>query len=67
MASGDVYISADVEADGPIPGPYSMLAFGLAVAATFDGATFETPLRHSAPRASRRGSQPPSPNLEGSA
>lgn len=43
----DVYISADIEADGPIPGRYSMLAFGLAVAATFNGATFEpyTPAR----------------------
>lgn len=37
----DVYISADIEADGPIPGPYSMLAFGFAVAATFDGTRFE--------------------------
>ncbi len=34
---------AFVEADGSIPGPYSMLAFGFAIAATFDGATF-TPL-----------------------
>lgn len=25
----DVYISADVETDGPIPGPYSMLSFAL--------------------------------------
>ena len=41
MPSEDVYFSVDIEADGPIPGPYSMLAFGLAVAATFDGATFE--------------------------
>jgi hypothetical protein len=37
MAVPDIYISADVEADGPIPGPYSMLSFGLCVAATFDG------------------------------
>ncbi len=37
----DVYISADIEADGPIPGPYSMLAFGLAIASRFDGLTFE--------------------------
>ena len=37
---GDVYISADIEADGPIPGPYSMLAFGMAVAGRFDGETF---------------------------
>jgi hypothetical protein len=36
----DIYISADIEADGPIPGAYSMLAFGLAVAASFDGVTF---------------------------
>lgn len=36
----DVYISADVEADGPIPGRYSMLAFGFAVAATYDGEVF---------------------------
>ncbi len=37
----DVYISADIEADGPIPGQYSMLAFGLSVASTFDGRSFE--------------------------
>jgi hypothetical protein len=43
----DVYISADVEADGPVPGPFSMLAFGLAVAGRFDGQTFEP----AAPRA----------------
>ena len=43
MASGprpDLYVSADIETDGPIPGPYSMLAFGLAVAGTFDGTRF---------------------------
>src|SRR2546426_11086620 len=38
--SPDLYISADIEADGPIPGKYSMLAFGLAVAGRFDGETF---------------------------
>lgn len=37
----DLYFSADVEADGTIPGPFSMLSFGLAVAARFDGETFE--------------------------
>jgi hypothetical protein len=42
VASVDLYISADVEADGPIPGRYSMLSFGLAVTATFDGTNFET-------------------------
>ena len=36
----DIYISADIEADGPIPGPYSMLAFGLAIASEFDGRIF---------------------------
>jgi len=40
MALKDVYISADIEADGPIPGRYSMLAFGLAVAGSYDGETF---------------------------
>ncbi len=28
----DMYFSVDVEADGPIPGPYSMVSFGAAVA-----------------------------------
>ena len=28
----ELYIAFDVEADGPIPGPYSMLSFGMAVA-----------------------------------
>jgi hypothetical protein len=37
----DIYISADIEADGPIPGQYSMLAFGLCVASTFNGRSFE--------------------------
>ncbi len=37
----DLYISADIEADGPIPGPFSMLAFGLAVAGRFDGTEFK--------------------------
>jgi hypothetical protein len=36
----DCFISVDVEADGPIPGPYSMLSFGLVVAGAFDGTTF---------------------------
>jgi hypothetical protein len=40
VARPDVYISADVEADGPIPGPYSMLSFGLCVAGRFDGELF---------------------------
>jgi hypothetical protein len=40
VATKDVFISADVEADGPIPGPYSMLSFGLCVAATAEGGDF---------------------------
>ncbi|MGA3262768.1 MAG: hypothetical protein ABSC47_01835 [Terracidiphilus sp.] len=39
----DVYFSADVETDGPIPGPFSMLSFGLVLAGTFDGTTFKRP------------------------
>jgi hypothetical protein len=41
VARPDLYISGDVEADGPIPGPYSMLSFGLCVAGRFDGERFE--------------------------
>lgn len=36
----DTYFSVDVETDGPIPGPYSMLSFAIVCAATFDGSTF---------------------------
>ncbi|UYQ65306.1 exonuclease [Streptomyces peucetius] len=36
-----LYISVDVEADGPVPGPYSMLTFGAAVAGRQDGAEYE--------------------------
>ncbi|MEU8341375.1 hypothetical protein SAMN05443665_1022118 [Actinomadura meyerae] len=43
MPKRELYISADVEADGPIPGPYSMLSFGLAACGTYDGRDF-TPL-----------------------
>ncbi len=39
-AAGDLYFSVDVEADGPIPGEYSMLSFGLALAGGFDGEQF---------------------------
>lgn len=40
---GDVYFSADVETDGPIPGPFSMLSFALVPAGTFDGGHFRRP------------------------
>ncbi|GAB4046647.1 exonuclease domain-containing protein [Catellatospora paridis] len=38
----DMYFSVDVEADGPIPGPYSMLSFGAAVAGTMGEAFART-------------------------
>jgi hypothetical protein len=41
--SVDVYFSADVETDGPIPGPYSILSFALVYAGRFDGTHFERP------------------------
>jgi hypothetical protein len=40
---GDSYFSADVETDGPIPGPYSMLSFALVYAGSFDGERFVRP------------------------
>lgn len=43
----DVYFSADVETDGPIPGPFSMLSFGLVLAGSFDGQTFCRPQDYS--------------------
>ena len=39
----DLYISADVETDGPIPGPFSMLAFALVIVGSFDGRTLARP------------------------
>lgn len=41
MSRQDIYFSADVESDGPIPGSYSMVSFGFAVAGSFDGNRFE--------------------------
>ncbi|MFE3787052.1 3'-5' exonuclease [Streptomyces goshikiensis] len=35
-----IYISVDIEADGPIPGPYSMISFGASVAGRQDGAVY---------------------------
>jgi hypothetical protein len=43
IAMGDCYFSADVETDGPIPGPYSMLSFGMVYAGRFDGKRFLRP------------------------
>lgn len=39
----DAYFSADVETDGPIPGPFSILSFALVFAGTFDGVRFRRP------------------------
>ena len=39
----DAYFSADVETDGPIPGPFSMLSFGIVYAGSFDGRRFSRP------------------------
>jgi hypothetical protein len=39
----DVYFSADVETDGPIPGPFSLLSFALVYAGSFDGVRFQRP------------------------
>jgi hypothetical protein len=40
----DMYFSADVETDGPIPGPFSLLSFALVCVGTFDGDHFDTSL-----------------------
>jgi hypothetical protein len=39
----DAYFSADVETDGSIPGPYSILSLALVYAGRFDGNFFERP------------------------
>ena len=39
----DAYFSADVETDGPIPGPYSILSFSLVYAGSYDGRIFRRP------------------------
>jgi hypothetical protein len=44
LEAADIYFSADVETDGPIPGPYSILSFALVYAGRFDGTRFERPL-----------------------
>src|ERR1700730_10453110 len=42
----DAYFSADVETDGPIPGPFSMLSFAIVYAGSFDGQRFERPQKY---------------------
>lgn len=43
LRRSDVYFSADVETDGPIPGPFSMLSFAIVYAGRYDGERFERP------------------------
>lgn len=43
LSSVDAYFSADVETDGPIPGPFSILSFALVYAGSFDGRHFQRP------------------------
>jgi hypothetical protein len=45
----DAYFSADVETDGPIPGPFSMLSFAIVYAGSFDGKRFERPKSYERP------------------
>ncbi|MDA0172974.1 hypothetical protein OJ998_27985 [Solirubrobacter taibaiensis] len=40
MPRPDLYFSVDIEADGPIPGPYSMVSLGACIAGTYDGERF---------------------------
>lgn len=42
----DAYFSADVETDGPIPGPFSILSFAIVYAGSFDGKRFVRPQRY---------------------
>lgn len=44
----ELYVAVDVEADGPVPGPYSMISLGMAVAGRPD-LTFYTELRPISP------------------
>jgi hypothetical protein len=42
----DIYFSVDVESDGPIPGPYSMLSFALVPAGRMDGNLYTPPAKY---------------------
>jgi hypothetical protein len=41
QARADQYVSVDIETDGPIPGPYSMLSFAMVPAGRYDGRSFQ--------------------------
>lgn len=40
-ARPDLYVSVDIETDGPIPGEYSILSFALCLASRYDGSAFD--------------------------
>jgi len=40
LPRSDLYVSVDIETDGPIPGRYSMLSLGMIVAGRYDGESF---------------------------
>lgn len=61
----DAYFSADVETDGPIPGPFSMLSFALVYAGRFDGKVFTRPTSYE--RSFYRELQPISKNFQADA
>ena len=61
LAPAEMYFSGDVETDGPIPGPFSMLSMGLVSVATFDGSTLN---RVSTPEIFYAELKPISPNFE---
>ena len=42
----DIYFSVDVETDGPIPGPYSMLSFALVPAGRMDESRYTAPANY---------------------
>lgn len=41
--TSDVYFSVDIETDGPIPGPYSLLSFAIVPAGSMSGGRFVRP------------------------
>lgn len=68
ISSVDEYFSVDVETDGPIPGPYSLLSFALVYAGRFDGVRFDRPERFDSPdRRIYRELKPISTNFEADA
>ncbi|MGR3620066.1 MAG: 3'-5' exoribonuclease domain-containing protein [Roseovarius sp.] len=46
LGTQDIYYSADVETDGPVPGPFSMLSFAIVHAGSFNGEHFIRPKQY---------------------